>query len=146
VLRPLVTKPTCKLARVSIRARLLLAGVLVGLLGGAALVALLPFRASTEFVESGWFAYAPDEPTTLPARSRTVVEGDCGAPLVAAWPTERDRVRSVTHGSTTVRYEADGRLGRSCDAPAARRLALSAALLVPAGILLAVLARRGVER
>lgn len=71
------------------------------------------------------------------------MDGDCRPPVVEAWPSGRDRVRTVTEGPGALRYEAvDGRLQRSCDAPATRRLALSAALLVPAGLLLATDRRR----
>jgi hypothetical protein len=109
----------------------------------AAGIALVPFRTSTTVRESGWFAYDPDEPVEVEPPPPVVVEGNCRPPLVEAWPPGRDQVRAVTRGEAPMSYEAvDGRLQQSCDAPAARRLALSALLLIPAGILLAVGARR----
>jgi len=100
------------------------AAVLLVVAGG---IALLPFSASG--------------PVREPPES--VVDGDCRPPVVEAWPSGRDRVHLVTRGEEAPAYEAvDGRLHRSCDAPASRRLALSAGLLVPAGLLLAASRRR----
>jgi hypothetical protein len=97
------------------------------LLAVAGTIALLPFSASAKV----------REPPV------SVVEGDCRPPVVEAWPSGRDRVHLVTAGEGRATYEAvDGRLHRSCDAPASRRLALSAGLLVPAGLLLAAGRRR----
>jgi hypothetical protein len=97
------------------------------LLAVAGTIALLPFSASATVRE-------PPESS---------VPGDCRPPVVEAWPSGRDRVQLVTRGERRPAYEAvDGRLHRSCDAPASRRLALSAGLLVPAGLLLATSRRR----
>ena len=106
------------------RAAPVVAAVLLVVAGA---VAVLPFSASATVRE-------PPE---------SVVDGDCRPPVVEAWPSGRDRVHLVTRGDGAPAYEAvDGRLHRSCDTPASRRLALSAGLLVPAGLLLATARRR----
>ena len=97
------------------------------LLTVAAALALVPFSAST----------------TVREPPRPVVDGDCRAPVLEVWRSGRDRVRPVEGGGGQPAYEAvDGRLHRSCDAPASRRLALSAGLLVPAGLLITLGLRR----
>ena len=117
--------------------------VVVVLLAVAGALALVPFTASVPVRESGWFSYAPDEPPPVPPEPpQAVVEGDCRPPLVEAWPSGVDRVQAVPRGGELAYEAIDGRLHRSCDAPASRRLALSAALLVPAGVLIAVGLRR----
>lgn len=93
----------------------------------AGVIAVLPFSASV----------------TVREPPQAEVQGDCRPPVVEAWPSGRDRVRPVGGGAGPPAYEAvDGRLHRSCDAPASRRLALSAGLLVPAGALIALALRR----
>ena len=110
--------------------------VAVLLLVVAAGVAVLPFSTTATFSTVARL----DDPDVRPAP--TVVSGDCRPPAVEAWPSGRDRVQAVGRGAAPPAYEAvGGRLHRSCDGPATRRLALSAALLLPAGLLVALVAR-----
>ena len=108
----------------------------VALVAVAGVIAVLPFSTTATFSTDGRL----DDPGRRPARA--VVAGDCRPPAVEAWPSGRDRVQAVTRGAAPMAYEAvEGRLHRSCDEPATRRLALSAALLVPAGLLVALATR-----
>lgn len=108
----------------------------VALVAVAGVIALLPFGTTATF------SAATRLDASGPRPPRTVVAGDCRPPAVEAWPSGQDRVQAVARGAAPMAYEAvGGRLHRSCDGPATRRLALSAGLLVPAGLLVALATR-----